>query len=107
MTETALTASLPSAVDEAAYVVARNAQLHARLVYARAHRGYVTVYLGGEKVHAAVSTMRGYGGHEHPRAFCQPHTPRSYGGEDDPLGVEREVTCLRCLAGMHKRGIRP
>lgn len=101
----ALTTPLPSAVDPG-YTEAKNRQLRARLAYAREQgRGYVTCYLGGAKVHAAVSEMRGHSGHLHPRALCQPHTPRSYAGEYDPVGDEREVTCQRCLASLGKRGL--
>ena len=90
---------------EAARAAKHNAQLIARLELAKTGRGYLTAYLGGERIHAATSTVKGWGGFLHPRALCQSHTPRSYASEYDPAGDTREVTCQRCLASMEKRRI--
>jgi hypothetical protein len=81
----------------------RNEQLKARLQAARADKGYAVVMMTTRTVHAAVGTTSGWGGHLHPRALCQPHTPRAYAGmlEDQT----KAVTCKRCLAGLWSRGI--
>jgi hypothetical protein len=64
------------------------------------------VYLGGAKVHAARSETRGHSGYIHPRAMCQPHTPRSYAGEYDPTSDNYPtVTCARCIASLAKAGV--
>ena len=82
-----------------------NARTRDRLAYALAHRGYLTAYLGGKKIHACIATVKGHSGYIWPRALCQPHTPSTYAAEYDPEGDEREVTCARGLASMDKRDL--
>jgi len=103
-TMNALSAPLPSAIDPS-FPAKKNARLAARLAYAREQgQGYLTCSIGhGNAVHAAIKTTRGWGGHDHPRALCQPHSPRFFAVEHDPVGDDRAVTCQRCLAGLEKR----
>lgn len=92
--------------DQAAAAERHNQQMVTALRAAKAGRGYAAVYLGGEKIHASRATVRGWGGFHHPRALCQPHTPRSFASIlDGDRASTVEVTCERCKAGLAKRGI--
>lgn len=81
----------------------KNARVRELLATAKADGpGYIAVSLAGRKVHAAATTIRGHSGYIHPRALCQPHTPRSYAV---PWEDDREITCQRCLASLAGRGV--
>lgn len=83
--------------DPVADAASKNAKLREQLKTAKAEHGYLACYLGGAKIHAAVTSTRGHSGYEHPRALCQRATPRSYASAYD---THREVTCLRCIASL-------
>ena len=89
--------------DEAAYRERHNVKVREALAEAKEGRGYVLVGLTTPTVHGSVATVKGHNGYVHPRTLCQPHSPRSYAWiNDDQDGA---ATCLRCLAGLAKRGI--
>lgn len=82
----------------------RNEQIQTTIKAQVEARGYAVASNGTPTRHAARTVLKGWGGHLHARAMCQPHTPRVYAG----LCVDQsvEVTCKRCLAGLAKRNIK-
>lgn len=90
--------------DQTADAAAKNARLAEAIRAGKENRGYVTTGQGGTKIHAAAGIIKGHGGYNHPRSFCQPHTPRTY-AHVMPNEATHTVTCQRCLASMAKKGL--
>ena len=90
-------------MNEKERVESSNAKVREALAAGKAGRGYAVVGIGGSKLHAARGTINGWGGYVHPRALCQPHSPRTYAYVVE--AQDAEVTCQRCRAGLAKRGL--